>query len=62
MMPRQPEVPKWIALLLIRDYCIVQRKSRRTNREGITVGEGFIPSRLSALLKAKRRRGQQDGS
>jgi hypothetical protein len=26
MMPRQPEVPKWIALLVIRGYCIVQRK------------------------------------
>src|ERR1700690_375388 len=29
IMPRQPEVPKWIALPVIGRYCIVQRKSQR---------------------------------
>src|SRR5580658_8630708 len=28
MIPRQPEVPKWIAWLVTRRYCIVSRKSR----------------------------------
>jgi hypothetical protein len=27
-MPRQPEVPKWIALLAMRHYCILARKER----------------------------------
>jgi periplasmic divalent cation tolerance protein len=51
MMPRQPEVPKWIALLAMRRYCILARKERWQNFCVFRCGNGGARPRLEMTDK-----------